>query len=462
MTIFLTLPGMPFLCVERSIDSHRQTFSLECLPTVWSMGWLSMQGTLLSTLPFQMEALAAPEINLVESTLIRLKFQRDPLKSARPSRKLPNFLPLNPTHLQSLRLNNLISLFNSKQHRRANSLETIQSAFWPESQIDSHQASPTESSQRYDEAMHGRRDTPPLLPDNVKQTSRLIDHRKPFTIRRNNDLPESDSLGFPLTGTGRGVSRVEITAQRERYSLQPEFSSPRRAVKLSLNSVSGPRTIAPSTHFDDQEVFSGSAAYQTHNNQARRLMGKDLNSRQLELFADDEGEGSLDSGYTTRHNERSLQAAGIDEEDKSFKRHRDSCDYLDDELAGMTYAMLRHQSFDDDPLKKVLQPATPLTGDTLQAKLEHFKGQREADQQKFFTQMNVSDWQRSGDWLLDRFGEVAQKLKESRKSKRDLVDQFESEISSREETVRQQTESIIKKLGKIKHKGEDMLADKEI
>ncbi|TEA01055.1 hypothetical protein C8034_v002683 [Colletotrichum sidae] len=210
-------------------------------------------------------------------------------------------------------------------------------------------------------------------------------------------------------------------------------------------------------------------------------MGKDLNSRQLELFADDEGEGSLDSGYTTRHNgsatprvhtekpshddiqtERSLQAAGIDEEDKSFKRHRDSCDYLDDELAGMTYAMLRHQSFDDDPLKKVLQPATPLTGDTLQAKLEHFKGQREADQQKFFTQMNVSDWQRSGDWLLDRFGEVAQKLKESRKSKRDLVDQFESEISSREETVRQQTESIIKKLGKIKHKGEDMLADKEI
>lgn len=76
--------------------------------------------------------------------------------------------------------------------------------------------------------------------------------------------------------------------------------------------------------------------------------------------------------------------------------------------------------------------------------------------------MSVGDWERSGDWFLDQFGIVAKKLKEARKEKRDMVERFETEIANREEAVRVRTENITKKLSKIRHKGEDMLADKEV
>ncbi|GKT92822.1 LOW QUALITY PROTEIN: hypothetical protein Ct61P_10672 [Colletotrichum tofieldiae] len=306
-------------------------------------------------------------------------------------------------------------------------------------------------------------------------------------------IGKDGSMRLLGNGQGQGLSTTHSAMppprmgqhSQDAYSSEPIYDTPgRRAPKISLHATTVRRSYEPSVFKDDEEVFSDSPIHKVPQPQQnlRRIVRKDKaqDSRRSTLFQEDEEvEGSLASDYPVSEDdhgtlepitvqrgpalqESPLPAITHGHRDKSRKRRRDSCDYADDELQGMTYSQLREQPFDDDPARTSLRPVGPLTGDSLPVKIEHFKGQREADQKEFFKQMTVSDWERSGDWFLDQFGQIAQKLKEARKNKRDMVDRFEGEIASREEAVRVRTENISKKLNKIKHKGEDMLADKEI
>ncbi|KAM0327953.1 hypothetical protein ACHAQA_005352 [Verticillium albo-atrum] len=146
---------------------------------------------------------------------------------------------------------------------------------------------------------------------------------------------------------------------------------------------------------------------------------------------------------------------------KSKKRSRDTFDYDDKTLMRMSYSDLRGQPFDMDPTQAVAGPEGAVVGESLPEKLEHYQGKSGTEQKQFFAQLDLGDWERSGDWFLEQFGRVAQKLKETRQNKRAMVETFETELASREEAVRLRTENINLKLKKIKHKGEDMLADRE-
>ncbi|KAM0281802.1 hypothetical protein ACHAQH_003384 [Verticillium albo-atrum] len=163
----------------------------------------------------------------------------------------------------------------------------------------------------------------------------------------------------------------------------------------------------------------------------------------------------LDDPPPQWHNNRVITVSS-----KSKKRSRNSFDYDDKALMRMTYSDLQNQPFDIDPAQAENGAEESVVGETLPEKLEHYQGKSSVEQKQFFAQLDLGDWERSGDWFLEQFGRVAQKLKETRQKKRVMVETFETELASREESVRLRTENINLKLKKIKSKGEDMLADR--
>ncbi|EFQ33155.1 hypothetical protein CGRA01v4_08808 [Colletotrichum graminicola] len=379
-----------------------------------------------------------------------------------------------------------------QQRQRAHSRSSDATGFWPESHIDSQFGSPTtHRSERYDVGITNHtRSPPPPTPTRTAlgNMQRSLDSDVPYIIGKDGSmrlLGNGQGQGLPATHNDM-PPRMGPQVQ-DAYPTEPIYDSPvRRAPKVALHATTVRRSYEPAVPVDDEEVFSDPKSHKVPHSQPnlRRIVRKDnaQDSRRPALFEEDEEiEGSLASDFlaseddhgTPRANykmaqrgpalqESPLPATAHGHRDKSRKRGRESCDYADDELKGMSYSQLREQPFDDDPARTSLRPMGPLTGDSLPVKIEHFRGQREADQREFFRQMTVSDWERSGDWFLEQFGQVAQKLKEARKSKRDMVDRFETEIAGREEAVRVRAENISKKLETIKHKGEDMLADKEV
>ncbi|KAK4189289.1 hypothetical protein QBC35DRAFT_493693 [Podospora australis] len=147
---------------------------------------------------------------------------------------------------------------------------------------------------------------------------------------------------------------------------------------------------------------------------------------------------------------------------KSLKR-KASLDYNDAELHAMSYAALKGQDFDYDPQAAALQQTTiPPTGGTIEDRLEHFKTKSSVDQQDFFTRITLNEWDEAGDWFLEQFGTVVAKMKQARKAKRQLMQQYEEEISAREEAVRGKIENIGRTLDDLKQEGLSMMQGKDM
>ncbi|KAL2891599.1 hypothetical protein HOO65_010957 [Ceratocystis lukuohia] len=141
------------------------------------------------------------------------------------------------------------------------------------------------------------------------------------------------------------------------------------------------------------------------------------------------------------------------------KRRRPSYDYDDSVLQKMDYSELKSQPFDYDPAVAPALQTTVGHGETLPAQLLHYKTRTDADQRDFFSRMTVTDWERSGDWFLDQFGDLVQQVIQARKDRRAIVGQFESEVASREEQVRTKHDSIERKMNKMKHNGLKVVGD---
>ncbi|KAG8166988.1 hypothetical protein KVR01_002677 [Diaporthe batatas] len=142
------------------------------------------------------------------------------------------------------------------------------------------------------------------------------------------------------------------------------------------------------------------------------------------------------------------------------KRVHDS-DYDEEALRKMNFAELRNEPFDHDPARQVItSPAKP-PADNLDDRLEFCRSKDEGAQAQLFTQMSVREWDESGDWFLERFSSVVTRMKEARQAKRKIVEQYEKEVSEREEEVRRSKEAIDRKLSKLKHDGSAMLKGSE-
>lgn len=144
------------------------------------------------------------------------------------------------------------------------------------------------------------------------------------------------------------------------------------------------------------------------------------------------------------------------------KKRSFDLDYDDSALAAMKYSELKNQDFDFDPAQAESHSAQRPAQGTLPEKLDHFLGKDTATQAAFFTSLPVRDWDDSGDWFLERFGDIMHRLKETRKTKRKLVDDFEAEIAEREDAVRNKMHGIDHTLSELRSEGEVMMKNKEL
>ncbi|CAI6089785.1 unnamed protein product [Clonostachys chloroleuca] len=146
---------------------------------------------------------------------------------------------------------------------------------------------------------------------------------------------------------------------------------------------------------------------------------------------------------------------------KSKKRHRASPDYDDMALSSKTFADLQNEPFDFDPSKAILRNGHRNNGDDLSTNLEQFKHQAEKDQEAFFSNMSMNDWEESGDWFVDQFADIMKRLKIARREKRQMIEAFEAEAAARERLVRCRSDAIDLKLEKMKHNGQRVIGGQD-
>lgn len=144
------------------------------------------------------------------------------------------------------------------------------------------------------------------------------------------------------------------------------------------------------------------------------------------------------------------------------KKRRRNIDYDDIVLQKMSFEELQNEPFDHDPTKEVPESPAKPSGDNLSDRLKFYGEKDERSQAQLFTQMSVRDWEDSGDWFLEQFGDVVRKMKEARQAKRRMLEQFEKEVSNREEAVRYKKEKLDWKLAKLKNDSSAMMKDKEL
>ncbi|KAJ0113887.1 hypothetical protein J7T55_010131 [Diaporthe amygdali] len=143
------------------------------------------------------------------------------------------------------------------------------------------------------------------------------------------------------------------------------------------------------------------------------------------------------------------------------KKRLRGIDYDEEVLRKMNFADLQNEPFDHDPTRQVItSPAKP-PANNLNDRLEFYRSKDEESQGQLFTQMAVREWDDSGDWFLERFSNIVTKMKEARQAKRKIVEQYETQISEREEEVRRKKENIDRKLSKLKHDSSAMLKGSE-
>ncbi len=161
--------------------------------------------------------------------------------------------------------------------------------------------------------------------------------------------------------------------------------------------------------------------------------------------------------------ESSLPRTSSRREKKNENRKRRlSLDYDDHALHSMSYSDLKKELFDHDPARVAVRAATVPTGDSIDEKLAYYKDKDENSQHHFFTQIPVSEWEACGDWFLEQFTGVMQKMRARRHEKRTLVAAFEAEIAERENTVRTKVENIERTLDELKQEGEVMMRGREV
>ncbi|OAA81374.1 hypothetical protein LEL_00919 [Akanthomyces lecanii RCEF 1005] len=157
-------------------------------------------------------------------------------------------------------------------------------------------------------------------------------------------------------------------------------------------------------------------------------------------------EGFMRSGRSTPTSEIMKQSG-------DRKRRRKSLDYDDQALNTMEYRALLEQPFDFDPATATASGNTIGRNGDGDQRLAQMRHTGSAEQQRFFGDMSVDEWETAGNWLSEQFTGIMRKLTAARQSKRHIVDSFEQEAAAREAEVRRRSNKIDEKLQKMREDG---------
>ncbi len=135
-------------------------------------------------------------------------------------------------------------------------------------------------------------------------------------------------------------------------------------------------------------------------------------------------------------------------------------DYDPATLTTMPYTTLQTQPFDTDPHAAPTPLPSSLQTARLSQKLSHITTLPVDQRTRFFSGLSLDEWEESGDWFVDRFGELVQRMKDARREKRREAMVFEDEVKRREEVVRRAVEGIQEELGVMRRGGREVLRGK--
>ncbi|KAG5301683.1 hypothetical protein I7I48_01780 [Histoplasma ohiense] len=132
-------------------------------------------------------------------------------------------------------------------------------------------------------------------------------------------------------------------------------------------------------------------------------------------------------------------------------------DYPPNILETKTFADLRAESFDYNPAapQLIFQPQDPPI--PLSEKLARLKVLTDEQRQTFFASLKLTEWEESGDWIIEQFSLLLQRTKEARRERRKVAALFEKEIERRYELVQVEGKGIGQRLEEMRMGGMDVL-----
>lgn len=119
----------------------------------------------------------------------------------------------------------------------------------------------------------------------------------------------------------------------------------------------------------------------------------------------------------------------------------------------MEYQELLEQPFDFDPATASASGNSDGHSGDGNQRLAQMRHMGSVEQQRFFGDMSVDEWESAGNWLSEQFTGIMWKLTAARQSKRRIVDSFELEAAAREAEVRRRSDKIDEKLQKMREDG---------
>jgi len=142
-------------------------------------------------------------------------------------------------------------------------------------------------------------------------------------------------------------------------------------------------------------------------------------------------------------------------------RHgKGSSDYDGQVLFGMEYNDLVKQSFDENPradLGAVSELFPTNSAQDIPARMKLAQKFDEDAQKLFFSSLTIDQWDEAGDWFLQQFGDVLDRLRTARRERRKIAGQYEDEVHSRHDTVESKKRGISEALSSMRSSGESVL-----
>ncbi|KAI0106285.1 extracellular mutant protein 11-domain-containing protein [Nemania sp. FL0031] len=298
-------------------------------------------------------------------------------------------------------------------------------------------------------------------------SGKRLQHPKTLALRPTRRESYSEHTGYPNGHTSAIPQplrpNVYLNPNRDEPTEAPQ-AQPERLLRLQVPD----RQARRSTIFADTDTPMASHQDESDNASEEREptpVPVAKHSKKAKAQASQVSQVSRQLFKGTNNANASLRESAIPrsspEKHQPTKKKRSlELDYDDGALAAMDYTTLKGEAFDFDPAQAEARSVFEPPRGTLPEKLEHFFAKDEANQANFFIKMPVRDWEDSGDWFLERFGQIITQFKEARKEKRNMVDAFENEIAEREEAVRNKIHGIGQTLAELKSEGENMI-DKE-
>lgn len=134
-------------------------------------------------------------------------------------------------------------------------------------------------------------------------------------------------------------------------------------------------------------------------------------------------------------------------------------DYDANILYNMNYDELRNQSLDEDPRmdKEAINRLFPPKVKDFSMRLEHAKGLDENCQKAFFDSLPLEQWEKAGDWFLEQFTNILDRMRKARVESRKIASQFEDEVHKRHDAVESKKRHIDEALENMRSNGQSVL-----